>query len=161
MQALLRVVVAFAALLPAAALAQAITFGGLKGDPKAPVEVTSDSLSVNQETGQATFLGHVVVVQGAMRLSADTLRVEYSNTDKTRIERLYAEGKVVLVNAKEAAEAEKAVYAIDLGQVVMTGNVLLTQGDSTISGESLTVDLRDGTGRIEGRVKTILTPGGD
>lgn len=63
----------------------------------------------------------------------------------------------MLVNAKEAAEAEKAVYTIDLGQVVMTGNVLLTQGDSTISG-SLTVDLRDGTGRIEATSRPSSRP---
>ena len=45
------------------ALGQQIAFGGIKGDTKAPVEVTADSLAVNQETGHAVFTGNVVIVR--------------------------------------------------------------------------------------------------
>jgi lipopolysaccharide export system protein LptA len=43
----------------------------------------------------------------------------------------------------------------------MTGEVLLTQGGNVMSGQKLTVDLTAGTGRMDGRVKTILQPSGN
>lgn len=41
----------------------------------------------------------------------------------------------------------------------MTGDVLLTQGESVMSGQKLSVNLRSGTGQMDGRVRTILQPG--
>jgi lipopolysaccharide export system protein LptA len=36
--------------------------------------------------------------------------------------------------------------------------VVLTQGPATITGDRLVADLRAGTGRIEGRVRTVFRP---
>lgn len=143
---------------PAAAQQADVRFGGLKQDTSLPVEVTSDSLSVDQADGAAVFTGNVLVKQGEMRLSAGTIRVEYG-ADGQGMERLHASGGVTLVSPTDAAEATDAVYTIASGTVVMTGNVLLTQGAAAISGEKLTVNLKDGTGVMSGRVKTIFTPG--
>ena len=150
------------ALGPAAALAQdaAISFGGLKQDTSLPVEVKADSLAVNQADGSATFTGNVLVGQGEMRLSAGMVRVEYGQGGKS-IEKLHATGGVTLASAKDAAEAREAVYTIASGSVVMTGDVLLTQGGSAISGQKLVIDLKAGTGRMEGGVSTIFVPGGN
>lgn len=163
MQAVLRTIRVLAVCLAAAGagtalLAQSVEFGGLKADPSQPVEVTSDSLSVNQGDGTATFAGNVIVVQGDMRLSAAEVRVEYS-ADGKAIQRLHATGGVLLAGATEAAEAAEAVYTIGTGEVVMKGNVLLTQGGNAISGQTLIVDLATGQGRMEGRVTTTFTPG--
>ena len=147
--------------LPVPALAQGakVAFGGLKQDTSLPVEITADSLEVNQTDGEATFSGNVLVGQGDMRLSAARIRVEYEDGGKG-IKTLHATGGVTIVNATDAAEAQEAVYTIASGNVVMTGNVLLTQGPNAISGERLVLNLRDGTGVMEGRVKTVFTPGG-
>ncbi|MFN3845335.1 MAG: LptA/OstA family protein [Paracoccaceae bacterium] len=144
---------------PVAAQQADIRFGGLRQDTTLPVEVTSDSLSVDQATGAALFTGNVLAKQGDMRLSAGTIRVEYG-TNGQGIDRLIASDGVTLVSPTDAAEASEAVYTIVSGNVVMTGNVLLTQGNAAISGEKLTVNLKDGTGTMTGRVKTIFTPGG-
>ncbi|MDZ4391758.1 LptA/OstA family protein [Cypionkella sp.] len=142
------------------ALAQGaeVAFGGLKADPTAQVEVNADTLTVNQGDGTAMFSGNVVVSQGAMKLSANEVRVAYG-ADKTSIETLYATGKVLLVNATDAAQADNAVYTIASGEVVMTGNVLLTQGQAAMSAGKLVIDLKTGMGRMEGRVKTTFVPG--
>jgi lipopolysaccharide export system protein LptA len=142
-------------------VAQQIAFGGIKADTTQPVEVAADQLKVDQQTGQATFSGNVVIGQGDMRLSAGVVRVEYSKDGKNKIERLFATGGVTLVAGADAAEAAEAVYSIDSGTVVMTGSVLLTQGANALSGEKLTVDLKTGSGQMDGRVKTILQPGGN
>lgn len=137
-----------------------IDFGGLKTDTTLPVEVTADSLTVTQTDGVAVFSGNVLVTQGDMKLSAAEVRVEYG-TDGTGISRLFASGGVTLKAGTDAAEAVEAVYTVATGEVVMQGHVLLTQGQAAISGEKLVVSLKDGTGKMEGRVTTTFVPGGN
>ena len=141
-----------------------VAFGGLKHDASLPVEITADELTVDQNTGSAVFIGNVVAGQGEMRLSAGRVQVQYAteNGQATgRIDQLIATGNVTLVNGAEAAEADNAVYAVNGSEIVMTGNVILTQGVNALSGEKLIVDLASGTGRMEGRVRTIFQTGGN
>ena len=96
-----------------------------------------------------------------MRLGADEIRVEYGADGQSRIERLIASGNVVLTSGADAAKADKAEYSVDSGEIVMAGSVLLTQGSTVLSGETLALNLAAGTGQMGGRVKTVLTPGGN
>lgn len=132
-----------------------VAFGTLRQNPDAPIEVTSDALSVDQDTGTAIFTGAVVIGQGEMRLSAPRVLVVYKE-GKSGIERLEATGGVTLVSGPDAAESERADYDIETGTILMSGAVLLTQGNSALSAEQMRVNLRDGTAAMAGRVKTIL-----
>jgi lipopolysaccharide export system protein LptA len=137
-----------------------VPFGAIRADPTLPVEVTADTLDVNQADGTAVFTGNVVVGQGVMRLSARRVRVVY-NAEADGIERMEAEGDVVLVNGPDAAEADRAEYSVSSGVVVMTGDVLLTQGANALTSDRMTVNLTTGTANMVGRVKTILNPDGE
>ncbi len=145
---------------PALAQSTNVAFGAIKADPTLPVEVTADTLDVNQADGSAEFAGNVRVGQGEMRLSADRVQVIY-NQESRGIERMVATGSVVLVNGPDAAQADRADYSVDTGTVVMTGSVLLTQGQSALTSDKMTVNLTTGTAQMNGRVKTILNPKGD
>lgn len=147
--------------LPTMAFAQGagVAFSGMEHDASAPVEIVSDQLSVDQAENLAVFVGNVIVVQAALRLSADQVRVEYSDDDSSDISTVVAIGNVTFVNGAEAAEAQKAVYTLASGEIVMTGDVLVTQGRSALSGEKLVVNLDTGKGEMIGRVKTILRSG--
>lgn len=153
-------VLALLSLSPATGLAQgaSVAFGGLKQDTSLPVEVSADQLAVNQADGTAVFTGNVLVGQGAMRLSAGRVKVDYT-ADGTGISKLFASEGVTLINATDAAESREAVYTIDTGNVVMTGDVLLTQGGNALSGQKLVINLKAGTGVMEGRVQTVFQPG--
>ncbi len=156
--AILPAAMLIALIVPAsAALAQQIAFGGIRGDSTAPVEITADNLTVDQSTGIATFSGNVLIGQGDMRLSAGQVLVEYGETNSD-ISELRASGGVTLVSATEAAEAREAVYTLGTSTVVLTGDVLLTQGKNVMAGQSLTVNLTTGTGTMAGRVRTVLQP---
>lgn len=144
----------------AQAQGMALGFAGLQQDPSAPVEVTSDELTVDQARQMAVFKGNVVVMQGAMRLAADEVRVEYGE-DGQGIRAVHASGGVTLATEKEAAEAARASYTLANAGLVMEGSVLLTQGQMAIAGDRLVADLRAGTGRMEGRVRTVLQTGGN
>lgn len=159
MKALVLALAAQLAAGAAAAQGTQLPFGGLRADPDAPVEISADGLEVSQSDGTATFAGNVVIAQGEMRLSAGQVRVEYATEgEQGQIRRLHASGGVTLATGEDAAEAQEAVYSIAEGTVVMTGEVLITQGRNVISGDKLTVNLTDGTGRMEGRVRTVLQP---
>ena len=148
--------------LPVAAFAQSnVAFGGLKHDSSLPIEISADQLTVDQASGAATFQGNVTIGQGDMRLSAGKVRVEYATGADTtgEISRLHATNGVTLVNGAEAAEAREAVYTIATGMVVMSGGVILTQGQNALSSDKLTVNLRTGTGQMDGRVKSIIQTG--
>lgn len=137
-----------------------IAFGDLAQDTSLPVEVTAETFTVRDADGTAVFAGNVVVVQGEMKLSAGQVEVAYT-ADRSAIDRLVASGGVTIVNLADAAEAQEAVYTIDTGVIVLTGDVLLTQGPSAMAGQKLTVNLKDGTGLMEGRVTTTFVPGGN
>jgi lipopolysaccharide export system protein LptA len=137
-----------------------IAFGDLAQDTTLPVEVTAEAFAVNNADGTAVFTGNVVVTQGEMKLSAAEVRVQY-NADQTAIDQLIASGGVTIVNLADAAEAREAVYTIATCIIVLTGDVLMTQGPSAMAGQTLTVNLKDGTGVMEGGVTTTFVPGGN
>jgi len=137
--------------------------GGFRNeDPGAPVEVTADKLDLVRDAGTALFTGNVIAVQGDMRLTADWVLVEYMlNPDGTLgedIDRITARDNVLLVTPEEAAEGNEAIYTLRTNEVVMTGDVLLTQGGNTVSGDRLVVDMETGIGEVQGRVRTVLQP---
>lgn len=137
-----------------------MAFGSPNADSTLPVEVTSETLNVNQEDGSAEFLGNVIVIQGEMRLTAERVLVIY-NEAQSAIERMEATENVVLVSPPDAAEGDWAEYTIDSGVIEMKGNVLLTQGPSVISGDEMIANLNTGLATMSGRVKTILQPSGN
>lgn len=148
------------ALTTGPALAQDVSFGSIEADTSAPVEVAADSLSVNQGDGSAVFTGNVVIGQGEMRLSADKVTVEYAQGGQDRIKSLHAVGNVTLVSGADAAEAAEGVYQVETGQVTLSGQVVLTQGRNVLIGDKMVVNLATGAAQVDGRVRSVLQPGG-
>ena len=154
---LLRIVLFLMFATATAAAAQTdIALGGIQADSSAPVEITADSLSVDQETGIAAFSGNVLIAQGELRLSAGSVEVVYDD-DSGDITRLVASGGVTFVTATDAAEAQTAIYDLAENKLTMTGDVLITQGRSAIAADSMRVNLTTGKAQLDGRVRTTLT----
>ncbi len=139
-----------------------IKLGSAGFDRTQPVEVTADALFLDQESGSATFEGNVLVVQDTLRLSASRVLVEYSDAADGAggIARLLASGGVTFVTSNEAVEASEAAYSVEGAELKFSGDVLLTQGPNSISGDELTISLETGSGRMEGNVRTIFNPQG-
>lgn len=147
------------AMTAAPAFAQTnINLGAISADPSAPVEITADNLSVDQSSGTAVFQGNVVLGQGGLRMSAGRVQVFYSEASGA-ISRLAASGGVTFVTDTDAAEANSADYDLDGGTLVMSGDVLLTQGASAISADTMRINLSTGSARMDGRVRTIFNQG--
>ncbi len=141
------------------AIAQtSIDLGGIAVDTSAAIEVTADSLAVDQDTGTAVFVGNVVIAQGDLRLTAGRVEVIYGS-ETSQIARLIASEGVTFVTTDEAAEAQQADYDIMTGLLTLSGDVLLTQGASAISAGQMTINVTDGTATMDGRVRTVLQQG--
>ena len=143
--------------LQAAAAGTDIAFGGLQTDTTQPVKVTADQLSVDQNDGTAIFKGNVVVTQGEMKLQAQTVQITYA-ADHQSIARMTAEGGVKMATKTDVASSKTAEYLPDTGDLTMLGDVLMTQGASVMSGQSLKLSLKTGLGTMEGRVTTTFAP---
>jgi lipopolysaccharide export system protein LptA len=165
----LRSVALFVA-LPMAALSSARAFGqSLDHDSSKPIEISADSLEVEQEQQLATFAGNVDAVQGDLVLSADRLRVHYEGEESAvgiaagsgnRIRRIDAEGSVIIASPEETAEGDQGTYDVRGKLVVLEGGVVLTRGENVIRGERLVMDLVSGKTRIVG-AETTVADGGD
>ena len=151
----------FFAPLTAHAQGTSLSIGSGVFDSGLPVEVSADSFSVDQASGQAVFDGNVLVVQGEVRMSAGKVVIVYATEDETAngIEQLVASGGVTFVTPTDAAEAREAVYSIAAATVTLSGDVLLTQGQNALSGEKLVVNLTDGSAQMQGRVRTVFGGG--
>lgn len=142
-------------------------FGGFKHDRTAPIEITANSLEVRQADNLAIFDGEVIAGQGTLRLTADKVEVSYdaenqSDSETGAIKKMIARGNVFISNGAETAQGDRAEYDVNAGKINMSGSVVLTQGANVISGQTLTINLNEGQGRIEGtgtgRVKSIFSP---
>ena len=119
----------------AAAADRRFGFGGGDFDRAAPVEVSADNLTIDQDTGRAVLTGNVVIAQDQLRLSADTVVVDYSETEGDRkIDVMDAQGNVIIVAGEDAAEGETALYTVATTDIVMTGDVVITQGQNIARG---------------------------
>ncbi len=145
--------------VPALAQGAEFSLGMRDHDAELPIEVTSAALTLDQEDGVANFSGQVIIRQGSMIMTCGNARVEYDvdpETGKERITAIHMSDNVTFASDSETAEAEQAVYSLPDNRLVMSGNVLIVQGTTAISADSLEYDLESGSGRAGGEVRTTL-----
>ncbi|KQT43218.1 OstA family protein [Aureimonas sp. Leaf454] len=163
------------------ALAQAFgnSFNGLQVSNDQPIAIESDQLDVDDAKSVATFTGNVNVQQGETLLKTSKLVVYYAKKPEggaqpvktaaampggsNEIDRLEASGKVYVKSADQVATSEKANFDMKTQIVLMTGNVVMTQGENVARGETLTIHMDTGLARLGGaksggRVKILMAP---
>jgi lipopolysaccharide export system protein LptA len=143
-----------------------------------PIKITSTSLEVRDKEHIATFIGNVIVVQGDSTMKCKTLVVFYDETPATapadgaksgssnqQIKRLEAKGGVVVIQKGQTATGDNGEFEMKTNTAILTGNVVVTQGDNVIRGEKLIVDMTTGISHVEagksgkGRVDALFKPG--
>ncbi len=132
---------------------------GARQNNNEPIDISSDTLEVQQDKQLAIFRGKVDVIQGDTRLRSDELFVYYrdrnppgsgpagaaqrpparnpqptgaAGPDSSSITKIEAKGNVFVSTPKERAQGDFGVYDVDKKTVTITGNVLLTSDDSTL-----------------------------
>lgn len=133
-----------------------IGFGGVSYDERQPVEVTADGLTLDQATGEAVFTGNVIVVQGDLRMAAGAVRIVYGTNGTQDVSEVIATGGVLVTRGADAAEGGSARFDVASALLTLSGSVLVTQGQTAIAGDSMVVNMRTGSGSVDGRVRTVL-----
>lgn len=122
-----------------------------------PVEATADDLQVSTETNSAVFSGNAKVVQGILKLQADTITVFFEK-DAKNIKNVDASGRVKFSNGQETAEAQNARFDVATQIITFADNVILRQAQTMLTGNNLTYNITSSHSKMSGNVKTIFTP---
>lgn len=142
----------------AAAAAKGGAVSVFKTDPTAPIDVEAGRLDVDDRSKQAVFKGDVRAVQGDFVVRTSEMRAFYTgaaglaeeNTpaDKkapAEITRIEARGKVIVTSKNgQNATGDWADFDVKKNQVVLGGDVILTQEKNVVRGSKLTIDMLTG-----------------
>ena len=144
------------------AVAALLAFGGapaqgqdaasaLRGhNTNAPVDVAADRIEVQDRADRAIFSGNVVARQAALTLNAGRVTVAYSSRGGIEIERIDASGGVTMTSPSETARGQFAIYDLQERIITLVGDVILTRGESRVSGGRLVLDLDTGRAVMDG-----------
>jgi lipopolysaccharide export system protein LptA len=167
-----------------AALAQSTMQGvpnamqGFSQNRDQPIQIEAAALEMRDKKKEATFSGNVKVVQGDTTMTSKTLVVFYESSggDKppaaaqpaakgakaapmqsatpgpggsSSIKRLEARGNVVVTQKDQVVTGETAVFDTKTNLITMLGGVVLTQCKNVLRGDRLMVDMTTGVSRVE------------
>lgn len=190
-RALTGIALLFAAVLsagaqPAGQAAQGQTTSNMQGmslERDQPVRIEAATLEVRDKVRQATFSGDVKLTQGDTTLKCKVLVVFYEDTAAPKkgaaqtqaqkggttaqqIKRAEAKGDVFVTQKDQTASGDNGVFDLKSNTVTMTGNVVVTQGQTVMRGERMVVNLTTGVTKVDsssgkggGRVELLAQPG--
>ena len=136
-----------------------------------PIQIDAARLEVRDKDKVATFFGDakadVKVVQGDTTMRSKVLVVFYEQDGakargrqdgqgggagpggSSQIKRLEAKGNVIVTQKDQTVTGESGVFDMKSNTVTMFGGVIMTQNDNVIRGDKLVVDMTTGVSRVE------------
>ena len=159
-----------------------------------PIQIEAATLEMRDKKKEATFSGNVKVIQGDTTMTSKTLVVYYESSSNaagtpangapangapaaspvpasakaappakgapipaaapgpggaSSIKKLVAQGNVVVTQKDQVVTGESAVFDTRTNLVTMLGGVVLTQGKNVLRGDRLLVDMTTGVSRVE------------
>ena len=131
--------------------------------PDGPIEVTSQQMEADQQSGIVHFTGKVVGKRGEMTIYADQLSLFFVEIDAVRkIERLEAEGSVRVVEGERVATAQKLKYFQATEEMILNGDAEVHQGGNLIAGDEIVLFVRENRSLVksgkDGRVRAVFLP---
>src|ERR1700760_3254436 len=149
-----------------------------------PIQIEAASLEMRDKKKEATFSGNVKVVQGDTTMTSKTLVVFYESSGSgsgaaapappanakagakaapgapmqsatpgpggaSSIKRLEARGNVVVTQKDQVVTGETAIFDTKANLITMLGGVVLTQCQNVLRGDRLMVDMTTGVSRVE------------
>lgn len=125
------------------------------------VTVRSNSLQINEKTGDIRFEGEVEVRMAEVVLRCDLLIVHADDADPSKIFSGEASGNVVMIRGNDRVEAQEAVFDLKAGNVELTGAPRLIREEATIEAEKILYSIEKGTAFFSGPVRALFKVPGD
>ncbi len=136
-------------------------FEGMQNSDE-PIQIEADRLEVKDKEGTALFTGNVNVVQGTTILKAARLKVIYARGGEGAngdLEYLEATGKIAVRSGDQKVTADRGEFDMKKQTVLLSGDVVITQGSNVVTGCILEVDLETSSAVLKpckGKRPTIL-----
>jgi lipopolysaccharide export system protein LptA len=125
----------------------------LESDMRKPIDVSSDRMDIDDNSGKSVYRGNVRLRQGTLSLTAGTLTVIQS-PGEGKSSKIIAEGRPAILRqikdgTKEQIEgrANRMEYTVNSKLLVMTGNASLRQGGEIFKSDRIVYD------RAKARIK--------
>ncbi len=126
----------------------------LPEDRAQPIHLEANRGQLDQKTGVSVYEGNVIITQGSMRLTADTVTIYVKDNNFQRME---ATGAPVNLRYRPTADkpeiqgaSQRVEYDVAGAKVIMSGGAKLTQGQDTFTGERVEYDLKGDVVRARG-----------
>ena len=129
---------------------------GAEGGATNGMTIVSDRIEYDYKEMVIAFDEHVHVTDPQYQMTCDRLLVFLEGTNQ--IKRIIAAGKVDASQSDRHATCDKAVYEHATGEIVMTGNPVLTRGADRVVGTRITVYQSDQRMVVEGGGRVTLSP---
>ncbi len=120
------------------------------------VTVRSDSLQIQEKTGNIRFQGGVEVRMGEMMLSCDLLVVHTDEADPSRIMSGEGSGNIVMIRGSDRVESQEAAFDLEAGIVELSGGPRLIREKTTIQADRIIYSLDKGTVSFHGPVRALF-----
>ena len=157
-------IVLAAGVVTCAGVAQQTSLTKGMSNPNAPIEISADHNSYDQNSGMLVYSGNVIVHQGEVKLRANVMRAKLVGNKPSH---MYADGRVVIDAPSGVATGDNGVYEVDPRIITLTGHVVLTKEKNVMRGQRLVVNLINGQATLDGgqgktgRVQALFTPKND
>lgn len=122
-------------------------------DSDAPLQVGAAHIELQDKAHRVVLTGNVSVRQAEMTLNAQRILVSYTGQvvdGAPQASRLDASGGVTVTRPDQTARGRYGVYDLNRRVITMLGGVSLTQGNNTVNGGRLTINLDSGRAVIDG-----------
>ncbi|WP_420471228.1 LptA/OstA family protein [Brevundimonas sp. FT23042] len=115
--------------------------------------------NVSRTPTALSMRGRAELIQGDSRIRAESIEAGLNGGTLTRVE---ASGSVYFVTPAQTIRGDRAVYTPANDTIVLTGDVILTQGENVITGGRLVYNTRTESAQMEGgsggRVQGVFYP---
>jgi len=126
---------------------------------RAPVSFDAGSIDFDDRANRVVLSGGVTVKQAGLSVRSNRMLANYTDDGSLDVQRITANGGVVVTRGNERASGDVAVYDFNKRIITMAGNVSLSRGGDTLNGGRLVIDLASGLSTIDGRAAGGRTTG--
>lgn len=117
----------------------------------APVSFDAGDIVLDDRANRVVLTGGVTVNQAGLTVRSQRMLANYTDDGSLDVERITANGGVIVSRGDERASGDVAVYDFNRRLITMAGNVELRRGGDRLSGGRLVIDLASGLSTIDGR----------
>jgi lipopolysaccharide transport protein LptA len=126
------------------------------GNSKGPIDIKSESMSLDYQNHSVLWTGHVHANQANAQLTSDQLRVNYFDKDFKELKDMVADGNVRISQGTQWATGQHGVMDQTKRTMVLTGSPVVHDCANQITGKRITVFLDTSRSVVEGAHAVIF-----